>query len=205
MTFLTKVKSGAINVVLGSKSPRRSELLGSIVSDFEVRIEDCNEIFPSHLQGGEIAIYLSQLKSVAYTKQGANELLITADTIVWMNNEIYEKPKSASDAQRMLAELSGNVHHVYTGVSVRHKGVTHSFVSDTTVEFGSLSKEVIAGYVRKYEPLDKAGAYGIQDCLSENGDQIGPLPIKILVGSYTNVIGLPVEQLKEELSALFLD
>ena len=201
MTVLEQINSGSTRVILGSKSPRRCELLYQVIPDFEVRRVECEESYPMDLKGGDIAIYLSQLKSAAFAGQESNAMLITADTIVWMNDRIYEKPKTTSEAEEMLAELSGNQHHVFTGVTLRMGSISHSFVSDTLVKFEKFTVQSIAKYVAAYNPLDKAGAYGIQDCLDEGGKETGPLSMSIETGSYSNVVGLPIEDLKRELAA----
>jgi len=202
VSILEDIQSGSLKLLLGSKSPRRSELLTSLFSSFEVCSGDCDESFPEHLQGEEIAIYLSQLKSASFSEPGRDEILLTADTVVWKGNSVYGKPESTSDAEEMLGELSGGIHCVFTGVTLRRTGNSHSFVSATSVKFEIFTSGEIEQYVREYDPLDKAGAYGIQDCLAENGEQIGPLGMSIISGSYTNVIGLPMEQLKAELAIL---
>ena len=201
MTVLEQINSGSTRVILGSKSPRRSELLYQVIPDFEVRSVEYAELYSEDLQGGDIAIYLSQLKSAAFAEAESNAMLITADTIVWMNDRIYEKPKTTSEAEEMLAVLSGNQHHVFTGVTLRMGSISQSFVSDTLVQFEKFTAQSIAEYVAEYNPLDKAGAYGIQDCLDEGGKQTGPLSMSIESGSYANVIGLPIEDLKRELAA----
>jgi len=202
MSILDKIDAGELKVILGSKSPRRSELLAHIIPNFEIRTVDCEELFPSELRGGDIAVFLSELKSSAFPALGEKVLLITADTIVWRDNRIYEKPNSVSDAEAMLGELSGKEHYVYTGVTLRLGTHSHSFVTDTVVGFDAFGPEAISAYVQTFNPLDKAGAYGIQDCLSEAGEQTGPLKISIVSGSYTNVIGLPIEELRTELTVL---
>jgi len=201
MTVIDQVNSGVIRVVLGSKSPRRCELLQRVISDFEVCAVECDEVHPKTLIGGDIAIYLSQLKSEAIAGLESSVLLITADTIVWMDGRIYEKPSSVAEAQRMLGELSGKRHHVYTGVTLRLGSVSRSFVSGTLVKFEQFLSASIVEYVAMYNPLDKAGAYGIQDCLQEDGKQTGPLAMSIEDGSYWNVVGLPIEDLERELAA----
>jgi septum formation protein len=172
-----------------------------VTSDFEVRAVECEEVYPTALRGGDIAIYLSELKSGSVEGLDSSIMLITADTIVWMDGHIYEKPGTALEAEAMLTELSGKQHHVFTGVTLRMGGISRSFVSDTLVKFEQFSSASIAEYVAAYNPLDKAGAYGIQDCLCEDGEEKGPLSMSIETGSYSNVVGLPVEDLKRELAA----
>ncbi len=204
MSVLEEISTGALTVVLGSKSPRRKELLKLVIPEFEVQSAECEEVYPAGMKGGAIAVYLSQLKSSAFSNKERTILLITADTIVWMNDRIYEKPKSETEARLMLGELSGKRHSVFTGVTLRRGGESHSFVSETVVEFGEFTLAAISDYVHKFQPLDKAGSYGIQDCVDEEGEQIGPLPMTLIEGSYTNVIGLPVEELKTKLSQVGL-
>lgn len=200
MKALKAISNGSIRVVLGSKSPRRTELLSLLGFEFSVRKVECEEIYPNELQGGDIAMYLSARKSRAYINVYDDELLISADTIVWMDGRVFEKPESIEKAEEMLGELSGKEHQVFTGVTLRLGESVHSFFSSTSVKFEQFTTEAIAEYVDKFLPLDKAGGYGIQDCLSEDGKQIGPLGMSIVKGSYHNVIGLPIDDLKSELS-----
>ncbi len=180
-------------IVLASKSPRRQQLLKGLEIDFEIRTKDVDESFPAHLKGQEIPLFLSKIKADAFLEDmRPDDLVITADTVVWINHHVLNKPESQQEALDMLMELNGNTHMVYTGVSLtsRHKQV--SFYDETLVEFVELTTEELRHYVDRYKPLDKAGAYGVQEL-------IGYIGIKKLVGSYFNVMGLPVHLLYEQL------
>ncbi len=181
-------------IILASQSPRRQELLKGLGLDFEVLPLNVDEQYPPGLQGKEIALYLSELKAKAFQFDGLykNCLVITADTIVWKDNQVLAKPKDHADAVRILKTLSGNVHEVITGVSLRTKNKMTSFHSITKVFFKELSTEEIDYYVSNYKPFDKAGAYGIQEW-------IGHIGIEKIEGSYFNVVGLPVQKLYVEL------
>lgn len=182
-----------MKLLLGSQSPRRKELLGGLGCEFECRTADTEEIYPDSLQGEEIPIYLSCLKADAlrHTLQ-EDELLITADTIVWHKGEVLGKPHDAEDAKRMLRSLSGETHKVITGVTLTTHSKQDSFSSMTEVRFSQLSEEEISYYVEHFMPLDKAGAYGIQEW-------IGHIGVEHINGSYFNVMGLPVQRLYQEL------
>lgn len=182
-----------MKLLLGSQSPRRKELLGGLGCEFECRTADTEEIYPDSLQGEEIPIYLSRLKADAlrHTLQ-EDELLITADTIVWHKGEVLGKPHDAEDAKRMLRSLSGETHKVITGVTLTTHSKQDSFSSMTEVRFSQLSEEEISYYVEHFLPLDKAGAYGIQEW-------IGHIGVEHINGSYFNVMGLPVQRLYQEL------
>lgn len=179
-----------MRIVLGSKSPRRRELLAGLDIDFEVVNIDADERFPASLEGEDIPVYISRAKARAYASQlGADDLLITADTIVWCDGQVLGKPKDEEDAKAMLRSLSGKTHQVYTGVCLtRQEGEVEALSCRTDVTFRELSEEEIDYYVSHYRPLDKAGAYGIQEW-------IGYVACTNLEGSYFNVMGLPVEQL----------
>lgn len=182
-----------MKLLLGSQSPRRKELLGGLGCKFECRTADTEEIYHASLQGEEIPIYLSRLKADAlrHTLQ-EDELLITADTIVWHKDEVLGKPHDAEDAIRMLRSLSGETHKVITGVTLTSWQKQSSFASMTEVRFSQLTEEEINYYVKRFMPLDKAGAYGIQEW-------IGFIGVEHINGSYFNVMGLPVQRLYQEL------
>ena len=181
-------------IILASQSPRRQQLLKELGLDFEVMSVDIDETYPASLKGKDIAIYLSELKAKAYDFKTLykNCLIITADTIVWQNGRILPKPVDYNDAVRILQTLSGNVHEVITGVSLRTKNKLKSFHSITKVYFKNLTPEEIHHYIEHYKPYDKAGAYGIQEW-------IGYIGIEKIEGSYFNVVGLPVQRLYSEL------
>lgn len=179
-------------IVLASLSPRRRELLSGLDLSFEVRVADgIDESYPEGLSMTEIPEFISRRKSEAYVLAD-DELLITADTIVWLDGVVLGKPADVAEAKRMLADLSGRTHHVVTGVTLRSLRRSHTFSSVTEVTFDTLSPEQIDYYVERYRPLDKAGAYGIQEW-------IGYTAVTQIRGSYFNVMGLPVQRLSVEL------
>lgn len=182
------------NVILASNSPRRRELLGKAGVQFMVKtLEDIDETYPETLRGAEVAQYIASKKAQAYTKVLAdNDLVITADTIVCVDDEILGKPKDADDARRMLRLLSGRNHKVVTGVVVASKEKKVEFSVTTLVTFAQLTDEVIDYYIENYKPFDKAGAYGIQEW-------IGYVGVESVEGSFFNVIGLPVQRLVQVL------
>ena len=176
------------NIILGSQSPRRKELLAGLDIEFTTKvIPGLEETYPDTLQGEEIPIYLAEQKADAYTLED-NDLLITADTIVWLNGHVYGKPADEAEAREMLRSLSGKTHDVITGVCVRTNKKNVSFASTTKVRFAELTDAEIEHYVNKYRPMDKAGAYGIQEW-------IGYIGVEHIEGSYFNVMGLPIQRL----------
>lgn len=181
-------------IILASNSPRRKELLAGIDVQFEVRvIQDIDESYPADLPTKDIAEYISHKKAAVYQQQMApDELIITADTIVVLGNEVMGKPHDEADARRMLRELSGQTHQVITGVTLTTIQKQVSFSVETDVTFKALSDSEIDYYVSHYKPFDKAGAYGIQEW-------IGHIGVTGLQGSYFNVMGLPVQRIYEAL------
>ena len=184
------------HIILASNSPRRKELLAGLDIPFEVRVlDDIDESYPHDLPTKEIAGYISKKKADAYQqKMAADELIITADTIVVLGQEVMGKPKDASEAYRMLRELSGKTHQVITGVCLTTKERQTCFSVETDVTFKDLTDEEIHYYVEHYRPFDKAGAYGIQEW-------IGYIGVTGMNGSYFNVMGLPVQRIYEALKA----
>lgn len=183
-----------LKIILASNSPRRKELLGALEIDFEVRIMDgIDETYPQGLTMTGIPEHISSQKASAYAL-GDNELLIAADTIVYLDGEVLGKPADAKEACDMLAKLSGKTHQVITGVTMRTLERTHTFSCVTEVTFAELTMEQIQYYVKNYAPFDKAGAYGIQEW-------IGCVGVTSINGSYYNVMGLPVQRLNQELNA----
>ena len=183
------------NVILASKSPRRQQFFRDLDIDFTVQLKEVEEIYPPELKGTEITDFLADLKSQAYTNLSEKDLLITSDTIVWLDGVALGKPKNAEDAFKMLRSLSGKKHKVITSISVKSK-VCHKIINDiTSVTFKELSDNEINYYITNYKPFDKAGAYGIQEW-------IGFIAIDKLEGSYFNVVGLPVHKLYKELMNL---
>ena len=181
-------------LLLGSKSPRRRELLKALDVDFRIVDISCNEAYPHALQGGDIPIYIAREKADAYRDMlQPDELLITADTIVWLEGAVLGKPRDEADASRMLRMLSGNTHQVYTGVCLTTKQRQKAFADCTDVSFRKLTDAEISYYVSTYRPFDKAGAYGIQEW-------IGMAACTAINGSYFNVMGLPVHRVAEELA-----
>ena len=184
-------------VILASASPRRKELMKGLDVEFEVRaLPSVDESFPDTLQGGEIPLYISKKKADAYRPFMADdELVITADTIVWLDGVALGKPADEDEARRMLGNMSGKTHSVFTGVAITTKDVQLSFVAQSDVTFAALSAEEIDYYIAKYKPMDKAGAYGAQEW-------IGYIGMSNIVGSYFNVMGLPVQRLYSELKKI---
>ena len=173
-----------MKLLLGSNSPRRKELLTALGFRFTVVSIDCDEIFPETLLVGDVAGYLSLLKSNAYSTLTTNEILITADTVVALNGKVLGKPKDKHDAQNMLRALSGNTHHVYTAFTVRTLDKTITETDVAAVTFGQISDADIDYYLEKYQPYDKAGSYGVQEWL-------GMTKINKIEGSYYTIMGLP--------------
>lgn len=191
MLLHTKLKG--TKVFLGSKSPRRQALLKELGVDFELMQLDVDEVFPDMLKREAIPLFLSKLKALAgQTYLLENELLITADTIVWANHVVLNKPANAQEAFSMLNKLSGKTHEVITAVCLAKQHKIHSFYAITEVTFKSLTEEEIEFYISTYKPFDKAGAYGIQEW-------IGYIGVEAIKGSYFNVVGLPVHDLYQEL------
>ena len=184
-------------IILASASPRRRELLTGLDVDFEVRaLPDVDESFPATLQGGDIPLYISKKKADAYRPfMAADELVITADTIVWLDGTALGKPADEDEARRMLRRMSGKTHSVFTGVAITTKEQQHCFVAQSDVTFDNLSDDEIEYYIAKYRPMDKAGAYGAQEW-------IGYIGMQNIVGSYFNVMGLPVQRLYKELKTV---
>ena len=185
------------NIVLASNSPRRKELMSGLGVDYVVKtLPDVDESYPDTLQGTEIPAYISREKADAYKSLiQPDELLITADTIVWLNGEVLGKPKGREGSIDMLRKLSGTSHQVITGVCLTTSDWQKSFTAVTDVTFATLTEEEIIYYVDKYTPMDKAGAYGVQEW-------IGFIGVESISGSYFNVMGLPIQRLYQELKRL---
>ena len=185
-------------IILASRSPRRQQLLRDLGLRFDVVIKEYTETYPEGLGGEEIARYVAHEKAISF-KNGIsdNEIVITADTIVWCNNKVLGKPLDREDAIRMLEEISGNTHEVITGVCIYSSNKEKTFSVSTKVTFETLSEEEINYYIDKYKPYDKAGAYGIQEW-------IGIAACSHIDGSYFNVVGLPVQRLYKELQSFIL-
>lgn len=184
-------------IKLASNSPRRRELLSGLGIDYEVKLlPGIDETYPSTLTGEEIPVYIAREKADAYRpSMQPGELIITADTIVYIDGEVLGKPKDETEAIGMLQKLSGRSHQVITGVCLITTEFQKSFASVTEVTFDQLSEEDIRFYVEHYHPMDKAGSYGVQEW-------IGFIGVTGLKGSYFNVMGLPVQRLYQELRKL---
>lgn len=182
------------NILLASNSPRRRELLSGLGIKYQVvSLPEIDESYPDTLSGAEIPTYIAQQKAQAYVGlMSADTLLITADTIVWHNDKVYGKPTDAAHAKTMLRELSGHTHTVITGVAITSCCKQRLFAVESKVTFDTLDEEEIEYYVTHYNPIDKAGAYGIQEW-------IGYIGVTGLEGSYFNVMGLPIQRLYKEL------
>lgn len=181
------------NFILASKSPRRQFLLKELGLNFTVHTKDVDESFPESLKAQDIPLYLCKKKAEAFDVDIAeNTIVITADTIVWIEAQVLNKPENYDDAVRMLKKLSGKMHEVYTGVCLKSKNKTVAFYALTKVYFKELSDFEIDFYVKNYNPYDKAGAYGAQEW-------IGYIAVEKIEGSYFNVMGLPVKEVYEQL------
>lgn len=185
------------HIILASNSPRRRELLGGLGLDFEVRtLPGVDESYPDTLEGSQIPLYIAREKAEAYRGLlRENELMITADTIVWLDGRVLGKPRDEAEAVQMLRDMAGRTHEVYTGVCLTTPARQRSFSAGTRVRFAPLSDEEIDYYVSRFHPLDKAGAYGVQEW-------IGYVGVEHIEGSYFNVMGLPVQRLYQELKQM---
>jgi septum formation protein len=184
-----------MRIILGSASPRRKELLGAMGYEFEVLTADIDESYPEELEKEAIAIYIAEQKAKALLPylNTKTDLLICADTIVCLDNEVLGKPTGSEDAKSMIRKLSGKTHEVFTGVVIQNQEQKKSFFDRTAVTFKYLSDSEIDYYVDRFKPYDKAGSYGIQDW-------IGMVGVEKIEGSYTNVMGLPTSKLYEEMA-----
>lgn len=185
-----------MKIILSSNSPRRKELLAGLGVDFEVRVlKGVDERYPDDIPLNEVPLYIAIEKASAYSV-AKDELVVTADTVVIVDNEILGKPKDRAEAYGMLRKISGKTHQVVTGVCLTTIDDQRSFTVTTDVEFKELSDNEIYYYIDKYRPFDKAGAYGIQEWIG----YVGVLSLK---GSYYNVMGLPVQRIYEEFTSYF--
>jgi septum formation protein len=186
-------KLNRFRFILASKSPRRQFLLKELGIPFELVTKEVDESFPDHLQKDEIPLFLARKKADAFERDlDENTIVITADTIVWINDHVLNKPENAEEASVMLRELSGNRHEVFTGVCLKSSKKEIAFSVRTVVYFRELTAGEIDYYISQYKPFDKAGAYGAQEF-------IGYIGVEKIEGSYFNVMGLPVKELYEEL------
>ena len=192
---MLKQKLKPYNVILASGSPRRQQFFKDLDIDFSIQVKEIEEIYPKELKNVEITDYLAKLKSNAFTDLKEKDVLITSDTIVWLEGKALGKPKNAEDAFKMLRALSGKKHEVITSISIKSTSF-HEIINDTTVvTFKELSNDEINYYIKNFKPFDKAGAYGIQEW-------IGYIGIENIEGSYFNVVGLPVHKLYKVLMEL---
>jgi septum formation protein len=185
------------NVILASNSPRRKELLSGLGIDYSIKVlSGIEEVYPDSLKKEDIPIYISREKAEAYlSSMSENDLIITADTIVLVNGNVLGKPENEDKARCMLHQLSGKTHEVITGVSLTTKSFQHSFSSVSKVKFAKLTNEEIDYYIVNYHPMDKAGAYGIQEW-------IGFVGVENIKGSFYNIMGLPIQKLYNELKKI---
>jgi len=184
------------HIILASGSPRRQHFFNELGLEFEIRIKEVDEIYPSYLAEVEITDFLAKLKARPFQNElKSNDLLVTADTIVWLDNKAIGKPKNKEDAKAMLSNLSGKTHKVISSVCITTKS-KQTLINDTTlVKFKILSISEIEHYIENYKPFDKAGSYGIQEW-------IGYIGIEKIEGSYFNVMGFPVHKFYEEMLKL---
>ena len=190
---MLKEKLNKINIILASGSPRRQQFFKEMDLHYTIRLKEIEEIYPEHLQAEEITNFLAELKASAFENElKENDVLVTSDTIVWLNGKALGKPKDYDDAFQMLQQLANQTHEVITSVCLKSIDKTDVFHCVTKVTFADLSDEAITYYLDNYQPFDKAGSYGIQDW-------IGLIGISKIEGSYTNVVGLPTEMLFQKL------
>lgn len=189
---MLKEKLRQYNIILASGSPRRQQFLKDLNLDFTIQLKEVKEIYPPQLIGLEITDYLAELKSSAFTNLNKNDILITSDTIVWMNNKAIGKPKDKQEAFDIFKELSGQKHQVFTSICLKTTEEIRIINDTTDVYFKDLSDDEINYYLDNFQPYDKAGGYGIQDW-------IGLIGVEKIDGSYFNVMGLPVHKLYTEL------
>lgn len=190
---MLKDKLNTINIILASGSPRRQQFFKEMDLHYTIRLKEIEEIYPEHLKAEEITNFLAELKATAFENElKENDVLVTSDTIVWLNGKALGKPKDYDDAFQMLQQLANQTHEVITSVCLKSIDITEVFHCVTKVTFANLSDEAIRYYLDNYQPFDKAGSYGIQDW-------IGLVGISKIEGSYTNVVGLPTEMLFQKL------
>lgn len=183
-------------ILLASKSPRRQELLKGLGISFEIVVVNCDETYPNHLKNEKITDFISETKAKSYSELKKNEILITADTLVALGDKILGKPKDEAHAFEMIKSLSQNTHQVYTSVSIKSTDQLITISDKTEVSFDFISDDEIYYYIENYKPMDKAGAYGIQDWL-------GFAKVSKINGCYYNVMGLPLNKLYHTLKDKF--
>ena len=192
---MLRKKLSKYNVILASKSPRRQQFFKDLDIPFTIQLKEVEEVYLSTLESTAITDFLADLKSKPFTDLKENDLLITSDTIVWLDNKALGKPKDKTEAIEILQQLSGKMHQVITSVSIKGKNFQTLFNDTTNVYFKNLTVDEIHYYVENHKPYDKAGSYGIQEW-------IGFIGIEKIEGSYFNVMGLPVQKLYKELIKL---
>jgi len=190
--MILQEKYNDYQIILASNSPRRKQFLSDLGLTFNVKPANVNEEYPSQLQGKDIALYIAQQKASVFNDLNTNEVVITCDTIVWIDDEALGKPKNSTDAKQMLQKLSGKTHEVISAVCIKSNQKEKLFYDVTQVTFNTLNSLDIDYYVDTFKPFDKAGSYGIQEW-------IGLIGIEKINGSYTNVVGMPMEKLYKEL------
>jgi septum formation protein len=187
------LKNFPYQLILGSNSPRRQELLKSLGFNFLIKPINADESFPANLKAEDIPLYLAEKKADAYPEDlTENQILITSDTIVWCEGKVYNKPANFVEGKQMLEALSGKMHEVYTAICLKSGNKQTTFFDVSKVYFKKFKPEEIEYYLINYKPYDKAGAYGVQDWL-------GYIGIEKIEGSFYNVMGLPVKELYDEL------
>ncbi|WP_179334611.1 Maf family nucleotide pyrophosphatase [Winogradskyella costae] len=193
---MLKDKLQDFNIILASASPRRHAFFKEMNLDFDIQLKPVEEVYPKHLERENITDFLAKLKAEPFIESiQTNDILITSDTIVWLNNKAIGKPKDERDAFNMIKSLSNTTHEVVTSICFTLKTEQHVVNTITKVTFKAIMDEEIQYYVNTYKPLDKAGAYGIQEW-------IGAIAITSIEGSYNNVVGLPTHLLYETLNTI---
>ncbi len=189
---MLREKLKGYNIILASGSPRRQQFFKDLNIDFKIQLKEVEEVYSKELKGSEITDFLADLKSKPFKNLLEKDVLITSDTIVWLDGKALGKPKDEADAFIMLSALSGKKHEVITSISIKSKHFQKVINDTTIVSFNNITNEEINYYIKNYKPFDKAGAYGIQEW-------IGFIGIQSIEGSYFNVVGLPVHKLYKEL------
>lgn len=192
--MILKEKFRNKKIILASNSPRRKQFLTDLGVTFSIQPANVNEEYPSFLKGKDIALYIAEQKASVFSNIADDEIIITCDTVVWIDDTSLEKPQNKEEALQMLQKLSGKTHEVISAVCIKSKEKEMLFSDTTFVTFNQLSTEDILFYIETYQPYDKAGAYGIQEW-------IGLVGIEKINGSYTNVVGMPMEKLYKNLNA----
>lgn len=190
--MILQKKYNDYQIILASNSPRRKQFLTDLGLTFTIKPANVNEEYPSHLKGKDIALYIAQQKASVFNNLDTNSIVITCDTIVWIDDMALGKPENSDDAKQMLQQLSGKTHEVISAVCIKSNQKEQLFYDVTQVTFNNLNSLDITYYVDTFKPLDKAGSYGIQEW-------IGLIGIEKINGSYTNVVGMPMEKLYNEL------